>query len=194
MTSGIYLDSLMKKFDVMNYAVLAFLVIILIGVFIFVSYGFYQKLRFTQQTCGGEWIAYLEFKGEYKQSGKYMDEVYQVLLDEYQIQTKKGIGIYYDNPKELPTDQLRAEAGCIIDEADAKALMNHNKLKIKQLETSPCLITNFPYKGKMSVIVGVLKVYPAMQMYLQQNKLAKDGPVIEIYDQPAKQIQYRRIL
>jgi len=178
----------------MKYLFLGIFAIVLIGVLVLGHYGLYQKIRFEQQTTGGEWIAYLEFRGDYEQSGKYMDRVYELLIEEYQISTTQGIGIYYDKPGDVPEDQLRAEAGCIISADDAKRIIGQSELMVRQLETNASVVTKFPYKGALSVILGIFKVYPAMENYLKTSDLPQSGPVIEIYDEPASQIYYRKLL
>jgi hypothetical protein len=178
----------------MKYLFLGIFAIVLIGTLVLGYYGLYQKIRFEQQTTGGEWIAYLEFKGNYKQSANYMDRVYELLRDEYQISTTQGIGIYYDKPGDVPEDQLRAEAGCIITADDAKRISGQSELMVRQLETNASIVTQFPYKGTLSVMLGIFKVYPAMENYLETNNLPQTGPVIEIYDEPASQIHYRKVI
>jgi hypothetical protein len=43
-------------------------------------------------------------------------------------------------------------------------------------------------------MLGIFKVYPAMENYLETNNLPQTGPVIEIYDEPASQIHYRKVI
>jgi len=46
----------------------------------------------------------------------------------------------------------------------------------------------------MSIIMGIMKVYPALNKYISENNLSEEGFVMEIYDVPGKKIIYRKPL
>jgi hypothetical protein len=118
-------------------------------------------------------------------------KIYEALLNEKSA-TTKGFGIYYDNPKEVEKSKLRSEVGCIVEGLDSAAIANlAQKYNVKILPKSNCVVTEFPYKGMMSVMVGIMKVYPALEKYCKQNGLA-NSHIMEIYDIQNKLIVYRR--
>ncbi|MBU1370533.1 MAG: GyrI-like domain-containing protein [Bacteroidetes bacterium] len=178
----------------MKIILLSFLGLLLISLIIFGYFGAFKRISFNQFHTGGEWIAFRSFRGDYKQSAVVMDEVYQQLLDSHQLHTFQGIGIYYDNPEKVAADQLRADAGCVISAEDAKQLSQHKNLKIKQLPEGDYLVAEFPYKGKLSVLLGLFKVYPGMKNFVKMRGLNPETPVIELYDIPNKKIVYRKFL
>ncbi len=72
--------------------------------------------------------------------------------------------------------------------------MLEEKYKVKTLPVTTCISTEFPFRGKMSVLLGILRVYPAVQKFAQSNQLDNLGEVVEIYDIPNKKIIYRQLL
>jgi hypothetical protein len=119
-----------------------------------------------------------------------MDKLYYDLKDNYAIETTKGFGLYYDNPQEVSKDKLRSIVGCIIE---GKAIEEIRQLTVKyglkEYPFSKSVVAEFPYKGKLSIILGVFKVYPKLSRFLKERKYTQT-PIMEIYDQPNERIKY----
>ncbi|MBC8754100.1 GyrI-like domain-containing protein [Kordia sp. YSTF-M3] len=173
--------------------VLAILVIALVAFYAY--YGGFKKIDVSVAKAGGDVIIYEEIQGDYKQSGVIMDKIYYALLNEDNIETFKGFGIYYDNPQKVEKSKLRSEAGCILEEKDIDKLpMLENKYTIRTFPEKEYMITEFPYKGKISIFFSIMKVYPALNKYAKLNGYQEDTPVMEIYDIPNNKILYRKEL
>ncbi len=173
--------------------VIAALILVLIAVYAW--FGGFAKIESRISVQGGETVVYEEITGDYKQSGVVMDRIYHKLLEEEKIQTFRGFGLYYDNPKEVEINMLRADAGCIIEAQDLDKIVHlPDRYNIKQLPVNECIVTEFPYRGKMSIMVGILRVYPAKQKFAEAKQIAGLGPVMEIYDIPNKKIIYRQLI
>ena len=183
----------MKVVRVILYIVFAF---ILVSMVIFGYYGGFKKIRFEQEPAGGETLVYMEAKGDYAGSGNIMDMVFYGLKDRYGIEATRGFGIYYDNPVTTEPDQRRYEAGCVVEGLDsAQKAALEAEFKVRELPVQDCVVGAFPLKGKPSVIMGVIRVYPAMENYMKKNELIERfGPVMEIYDYRARKIFYRVML
>ena len=190
------------RYRKMAYIIIGILVIAVLGVYIY--FGGCKKVEFRTETLGGETMVYKDVSGDYKQTPAVTDEVYHYLLDELKIKTYKGIGIFYDNPKKAKerakTDKsaigylMRSEVGCVIEPKDAVQIATIAcKYKTKTLPVCQMLVAEFPYKGGLSALIGMLKVYPALEKYAKQHNLA-DSPITEIYDVPNKKIIYRKSL
>lgn len=164
-----------------------------IVVIVFIYYGGFYKVTCRVEKQGGEIIAYKQMTGDYAKSHILMDEIYYLLLNNYGIETFKGFGIYYDNPKEIEKSKLHSEIGCIIEEKDS-ANLNQIKedVKIKTFPEKSYVVTEFPSKGKLSIMFGIMKVYPAIEKFIVKNGYKKEGAVMEIYDVPNKKIVYRK--
>ena len=158
-----------------------------------VYFNLFKKNDLSIDVQGGELLVYKSKTGDYKNSGKVMDEIYESLIKDFNITSYKGFGTYYDNPREVKKELLRYDAGCIIGKQDSSTI---TKLK-ERFEVAMCpkkryLIAEFPYKGKVSVIIGVMKVYPSISKYLKKRELPQNGSVMEIYDIQSKKIIYRK--
>jgi DNA gyrase inhibitor GyrI len=182
----------MKTFQIIIIVVAAIVAIVL-G---FAAYwGAFKSIQFRVVEQGGETLVYEEMTGDYRQSGVVMDRVYYSLLNDYKIETFKGFGIYYDNPQKVETSKLRSELGCILEESDIHRLNElEGNFKIKTYPKGKYIVAEFPYKGKLSVIFGIMKVYPALNKYVKNNSFNEDGAIMEIYDTPGKKIVYRKAI
>lgn len=178
----------------MKIAIFIILGLIILLLVVYAYFGGFKKINITISQQGGETVVYEDITGEYSKSGVVMDKIYYVLKDSHKIETYKGFGIYYDNPQKVEKSKLRSEAGCIIEQKDLDKLANIQQLpfKTKVLPTAKYITTEFPFKGKMSVMISLFKVYPALQKYSEVNSLNPDGYVMEIYDVPNGMIYYRK--
>lgn len=158
-------------------------------------FGMFRPMKMRIEYLGGEQIIFREIKGDYRQSAAVMDEVYEWLRNHHKIETRRGFGLYYDNPQKVPVNKLRALAGCIIEPADtAKLPEDFENMKSGNLPLQRFIVTEFPYKNKMSVVFSIIKVYPSLRNYAKANDYPEDTPVIEIYDIPDHKIRYRKAL
>ena len=179
----------------MYYVLIAVISLVALCILIYSYYGGFKKLEIKVSEKGGETVAYESILGDYRQSGVVMDKIYYSLLNNENIETYKGYGKYFDNPKRVEKDKLRSEAGCIIETKDlGKIDKLESKFKIQELPVEDYITTEFPYKGKASVFVSIMKVYPALSNYAEKKGYDIDGAVIEIYDIPNKKILYRKEL
>lgn len=168
-------------------------IILMITLIVWGYYGGFKKVTCHIEKQGGEILVYRQMTGDYTQSAKLMDEIYHSLLNKYKIETFKGFGIYYDNPKEVEKSELRSEIGCIIEEKDSSKLTQiQNDFEVKTLPKKTYIIAEFPSKGKLSILFGLMKVYPAIEKFVKENHYKQEGFVMEIYDVPNKKIVYRK--
>ena len=177
----------------MSTILLAIACLTAISIGIYWYYGGYHKINISIEEQGGETVVYKEIVGEYKQSGEVMNSIYYNLLNEYNITTYNGFGIYFDNPQTVAKEKLRSQAGCIIEKNDIDRLSTLGvDLKTQTLPIKKYIVTEFPYKGKLSIFFSLMNIYPALNKYTQSNGINGDGAVIEIYDIPNKKISYRK--
>jgi preprotein translocase subunit SecF len=170
--------------------ILAILVVLLIVVYVY--YGGFSKISFRIENQGGETVVYENLTGDYSQAPKVSDRVYYSLLNDEKIATTKGIGIYYDNPKKVEKSKLRSEIGCIVENVDSATLTRlSEKYQVKTLPESTFVVAEFPFKGKLSVLFGIMKVYPALDKFNKEHGYI-ESPITEIYDVPNKKIIYRQ--
>jgi len=168
--------------------IIAAILILIIG---FAAYsGFFSKVNITEKEVGPFMLIYEERTGDYKESGKAMDRIYDSLINDEGIETYKGFGLYYDNPKTTETENLRSDVGCILEETDYDAIDQlKEKFSIREYPATNAVVVEFPYRNTFSIFAGVMKVYPKLGTY-RDLRGYKDVPVMEIYDIPAKRIIY----
>ena len=167
-------------------------IVIVFAIIIVSFYGYYggfTKIAIEEKSVGEYILVYEEITGDYKQSGAVMDKIYYQLKDEG-IETTKGVGVYFDNPSKVKKENLRSVAGCILEKKDYGLIhMLKQKYKVKGYPKSNTLTIEFPYKGTMSVMIGIIRVYPKIRNYIKKNSL-KENPIMEVYDIPNKKIYY----
>lgn len=153
-------------------------------------YGFFKKLQVVQSDFDECWFVYKTCVGPYNKTAATSDSIYYDLLNNEKIETYKGMSIYYDNPKETSPDSCRSAIGCILDPKDLDKIETlKEKFQVIQLEKRSSYGATLPYKGTVSVIVGVLRAYPALSRFMQD--LGKESkPVAELCDVPVKSIFY----
>ncbi len=160
---------------------------------IYAYLGGFTSIKVRSEVTGGEVIVYKEVRGNYKQTPDITNEIYYYLLNELGIETYKGIGIFYDNPKEVEAKELRSESGCVIEAVDVERLSSDKcKYRIQTLPTDTVITAELPFKGAFSIFMGFMKVYPAIEKYAHTHNMG-NGPIIEIYDVPNKKIIYRKL-
>lgn len=178
----------------MKTALVIFGCIVAVLVLIYAYYGGFKRIVVQTAVQGGEFVVYDTIVGDYRQSGMVMDQIYYALLNDHKVETFKGYGQYFDNPKTTEKSILRSEAGCIIEAKDVDKVRDLDQFKSKYLPERNAMIAEFPYKGKLSVLFSIMKVYPALNKYAKSKGFNDAGPVIEIYDIPKKKIFYRQAL
>jgi hypothetical protein len=169
--------------------------IIFLGVFVaimaFLWYvGFFEKVRVFEGRHGGYTVAGLDHVGAYRELGRVFSKV-DGILREMGIICTKGFGIYYDNPKETPQNELRSFVGDIIDndpQVDIEKI-RASILRVDHIPNRDAVVVELPIRSKLSYMINPVKAYPRMNKYMN----AHDFDLLqayEIYDVPLKLAYY----
>lgn len=119
--------------------------------------SFFNKIEITEKEMGPYKVVFKEHIGDYKETGKIMDEIYYSLLDEG-VETYKGFGIYYDDPKVVEKDKLRSIAGSIIEEKDYDKIDQlKDKYNIKTIDKTRSITTEFPFRIRCPLCLALWK-------------------------------------
>lgn len=168
--------------------VLVLVVAVLTGVFSY--YGLFASVDIKEKDAGPYLLVYTKHIGDYNKVAPVMDKVYYDLKDIYNIETTKGFGLYYDSPQEVSKDKLRSIVGCIVE---GKSIIDLDevtkKYSVKEYPLSKSLVAEFPYKGYISIMLGIFKVYPKLNKYIEEHKY-DEAPIMELYDMPNERIEY----
>jgi len=153
-------------------------------------YGLFTRISIAEKEMGGFWLLYEKHVGDYKEVGPVIDRMYSRLLGEDAIETSRGFGLYYDDPKKVKKENLRSVVGCILDKQDESKIDHLKKYyKIKYYPATKSVVAEFPFKGTLSIFMGIFKVYPKLAEYIKQRNYTS-GPFMEIYDTLHKKIFY----
>lgn len=149
--------------------------------------GFFTGVRVEEKDAGPFVLVYEKGSGAYKNSVSVIASVYDKLVLE-KIETDKGFGYYYDNPRIVPSAELRWVAGYIVND-DKNAAAAKKYFRVERFGKTPALVSEFPLRGKLSIIAGIIKVYPAMKRHAVKKGFPM-APIMEIYDGKSKKITY----
>jgi effector-binding domain-containing protein len=180
----------MKTFKIILYVFVSLAIIVIM---IYANYSGFSNLSFKVQKTGGETLLYRELTGSYSQTNDAIIKIKYDLKNDFKIEPTKEFGMYFDNPRKVEKSKLRSEVGCILENSDtSRVFWLKAKFNVKVLPVKEYITAEFPYKGKMSVMIGLMKVYPALMKYVKANNYAQAGPIMEIYDLPNNKILYRK--
>lgn len=180
----------MKMLKIILVVIVVLIALVLIA---YIYYGGLTKVEVKEEVQGGEVLVYEEVVGDYAQSGKFTDKIYYSLLNDEKIATTKGFGVYYDDPKRVDKSKLRSDVGCIVEGLDSARIADlASNYKVRTYPQTNYVTTEFPFKGHMSVMIGLMKVYPQIDKYIKEHRISDKGAIMEIYDVPNKKIIYRK--
>lgn len=173
----------------MKIALIVIVSILLLVLIVLGYYGLFSSIKFEEKEMGSYVLVYDDYVGDYKNSGEIMDKVYYSLIED-SVETTKGFGIYFDNPKEVKREECRSQLGCILEEKDYDKIESlKEKYKVKEFTKTKCVVSEFPHKGSLSIIMGIMKVYPKLEAYIKE-KGYDNNPIMELYDTPGKTTYY----
>jgi len=160
--------------------ILAVIVLLAIG---FMAYmGIFSPMKPYEAKMGPYTIAYESFIGPYAKTGPVFARVSEALKAEG-IVTTRGLGIYYDNPSQVPADKLRSDCGVVIEEKDlAKFNKIKTKFKVKEIAQKDSVVVEFPIRNAVSYMIGPMKAYPALMKYAGEKNY-KMTMIYELYDE-----------
>ncbi len=169
------------------------LIITTILVIVFAYYGGFKKIHFEVSQQDAQIMIYEDLVGDYSQSMVIFEQMHKSLQQDFNIESTKGVGIYYDDPQKVEKSKLRSEIGYIINPDDTLKLAGLiHTYQIKTIPEGVYIATEFPFKGSLSIMIGIMKVYPAFNKYLKENEIEEDTPILEIYDTAAQKIIYKK--
>lgn len=172
---------------------IAGIVLVIFGgaLIIYLNYlGLFSKVSVSERQIDSFLMVYQKHIGEYKEVGAIMDKMYYDLKDNYKIETTKGFGVYYDNPQKVAKEKCRSISGCVLEYKDAARVEElKKKYMVIEYPKSNSVVAEFPFKSKMSIIVGIMKVYPKLMVYIEKKE-HKLVPFLELYDMSAKKTVY----
>jgi hypothetical protein len=145
--------------------------------------GLFTRIEIkTQETMLGPMVmAYKTSVGSYKNSGDLFTESWSLLPHRGQI------GLYYDDPQNVPENELRSAVGPILSKGNEKPVKDEMDLMIKHgykifhlPDPGFVVTTTFPFNTTLSFLIAIWRVYPRLKKYITEKSLCA-YPAIEVY-------------
>jgi hypothetical protein len=170
---------------------IAILIIILVSILGFFAYmGAFSRVVIEEKEFGPYTYAYVEHVGPYTGVAEPMMKLYEE-MEAVGFNSTNGIGIYYDDPKNTPKEELKSDVGSIVSEEDMDKVDEFSdQFNFAELPQANYLIAEFPIKNVMSYMMGPMKVYPAFAKYLESKNIEVPTKGIEYYDMENNKILY----
>jgi hypothetical protein len=158
-------------------------VVIVVSAAAWLSYmGFFAKVTVIERKMGPLTFVYMPFKGDYAKTVPVFEAVRNKLAKEFNVRNVEGMGIYYSDPKATKKEALRSDIGCLLERADAlRADEIMKRMKVRIMFPKKYCTAEFPIKNQMSIILGIIKVYPEITKYMK-TKGYRMTPAMEIYE------------
>jgi DNA gyrase inhibitor GyrI len=154
--------------------------ILLVGILYLSMNGVFRAVEIREDVMPGYRIMGIEHRGRYEKIGGAFERIRQ-LSDSSGVPLKM-IGIYYDNPEKVQDDSLRSVAGLIVSTEDSARLAAKGGLVAITIPSGPAAVVDFNTEGKVSMIIGAMKAYPALTKYMETSSKAESIQfVYEVY-------------
>lgn len=164
----------MKKF-LLVIAALVLIVLVYLS-----TQGLFTEINITEQPMPGFRIMGVEHRGPYEKIGEAFDRVHAI-ADERRVAVQM-IGVYYDNPNEVPKDSLRSLAGVIVTVEDSLRLAEVLELQALTIPPGNAAVSTFATDDLVSMIIGAMKSYPKLTDYVASKNRGEDvNFVYEVY-------------
>ena len=133
----------------------------------FAYMGAFNSSNLTKKEVGPFHLVYVEYVGSYKDFTTVIKSV-QNTMNDNAIQNYNAFGMFFDDPRFVADANLRSYIGVIVTEADLEKvnlLVEKGEIAYKKLEKSVYVSASFPYRNFISIFLGILKIYPALDEY-----------------------------
>lgn len=165
--------------------VIGVLIVLLLGMSAWM--GAFSNVTVTEKEFGPVTFMYEPFTGPYSETQPAFDKV-QGYMKAEGLPVSKGIGVYYDNPRNVPAEKCRSECGIIIPEnALGRVAELSGKYRIRTIEKGNFLYAEFPYKNALSFMFGPIRVYPEFSNVIGAKGYAPSYS-IELYEEASGKI------
>lgn len=142
--------------------------------YLYVYLGASRPVALARESVGPLVLLYKDHIGPYHQINSSIQEVERWAFD-HGLPCSRSFGEFLDDPEAVDQDRLRAHAGCVLPAG--AAVDPGTPFHFETRARRDYVVARFA--GAPSI--GPFKVYPKAEEYLQEHRLKRDGPVVEIY-------------
>lgn len=164
----------------MSYFIVTLVVVLAAVLGLLGYYGAFRRVEIGEEEVGPFHLAFKENVGDYRATGTIVPQV-QGALAQRGFGATERFAVYFDDPKTTKKEELRSEAGCIVQASDAARVEGlGDEIRYREVPRQQAVVARFPFKGFLSVFMGVFKVDPALKAYRSQHAY-RQVPVMVIY-------------
>ena len=147
--------------------------------------GVFDSIHFFEEMRGPYFLTYKEYNGSYTAVGYNIKSVYEKVKKEKKSDIiRGGFAVFYDNPQNSRSNNLRSICGVITD----TLITIEPPYKSAVYKKSYCIVGKYPLRSLFSYMSGLYKFYPALEKYTKAKKVIVTGPVMELIDTKSKVI------
>uniref|UniRef100_UPI00358FDCC1 testis-expressed protein 264 n=1 Tax=Myxine glutinosa TaxID=7769 RepID=UPI00358FDCC1 len=164
-------------------SLVALLVLLLVSLLVLALHSGLRSpvvVRTGSPPVGAITVAYKSGRGPYGSVGPVFTEAASI------GPRLRSIGLYYDDPAEVPSEQTRYAIGSILSEGEPPAqdlvkIYEKSGFKIFSFpEVTHAVTTTFPFGTFLSIYLAIWRVFPAIKTYTEERKLCAH-PCVEVY-------------
>ncbi|MCB1172342.1 MAG: hypothetical protein KDK39_02195 [Leptospiraceae bacterium] len=138
--------------------------------------GVFQSIEIKTEKQPAMLLVCQPHTGPYSETMRSFDQLSAAIANTA-LNDANRAGIYYDNPDKVPAIRLRSAACVIAASAEQRAAMDQlvtaksSPLALERLELpgQKYYTTSFPLRNDFSILLGVLRVYPAFQEFMRSH-------------------------
>lgn len=153
---------------------------LLIAIIVFVAYltfylGAFKPVVIAEKTAGPFILLYKEHTGPYHKIVPIIQEV-ETWAKENELDCRLSFGEYLNDPSMIEEARLRSRGGCVLPQQPAMAVPKGFKVEL----TPEKKYVTAVFEGSPGI--GPMKVYPKIFTYFENQKLAREEAVMEVYE------------
>lgn len=165
-----------KPFQIqVKYLLMPLLIAIVVFVVYLMNYlGAFKPVIISQKKAGPFQVIFKSHVGPYHKIVPLIEDVEKWVKAQGQ-DCRLSFGEYLDDPKQTEEVRLRSNGGCFVTEPFAQIPEGFEQKTIPEKNYVTAVFEGSPG-------IGPLKVYPKIFQYLEDQKLAREESVLEVYE------------
>lgn len=161
-----------------------FTLVFWVVLYLYFYLGVSQPVVIDQFQTPEQLLVYKDHLGAYHKINDTIQAV-EDKLNDLGFSCTLTFGQYLDDPNKVEEDRLRSQGGCLFEHSTLEVqkrlsdlLHSNQDIKFQLLPSRNAVRAIF----KGAPAIGPFKVYPKMDEYIQQHRLARIGAILEIYE------------
>ena len=133
--------------------------------------GAFNSINIEETRQGPYYFIYKKNSGSYSKVYEIGKEI-KTYAQSMKVENPTLTGVYYDVPNKVETEKLRSEIGFIVSKETFERIQTENTnstTNFKIIQPRKYVSTSFPNKNILSPLLGIYKVYPAIDKFMVQK-------------------------